>query len=83
VNDRRQHKPGKGSLLTNLRRAKETSPHFTGEVVCDRAFAEGEIMRLAGWKKVTAIGEIITLSISRPMGAYPREERRGDDEVPF
>jgi hypothetical protein len=78
------HKPGKGSLLSNLKREKETSPHFVGKLCLDRDVKAGDIIQVAAWKRESRLGEILSLSISRPQEKYPREvKRNNDDEIPF
>lgn len=80
-----QHKPGKGSLLTNLRRDKETSPHYSGKLCIDRDLKVGETITIVAWEKESAVGKMFSLSISRPpANPSSREVRQsGDDEVPF
>lgn len=78
-----QHKPGKGSLLTNLRRDKETSPHYTGKLCIDRDLKVGETINIVAWEKENHLGKILTLSISRPPQQTTTQEVKDDSEIPF
>lgn len=86
----RERKPGTGVLLTNRNKRKADSPDWRGEIRVDRAYAAGEIVKLAAWTKDTAGGALISIkedNYVRPEGGnanpFPSKRRDDDEDVPF
>ena len=81
-----QLRPGQGNLLTAEKKS-EKSPDFRGEIVLDKDYAAGSTITIAGWKKTTPRGYLISLALDRrqnedkqwptPVGG------RDDNTVPF
>jgi hypothetical protein len=80
-------RPGQGNLLTAEKKS-EKSPDYRGEIILDRDYAAGSSITLAGWKKVTPKGHLISLALDtrqnedkqwpKPVGG-----RDDDNSVPF
>lgn len=56
------HKPGTGSLLTNLKKTKETSPDYNGKFILARDMKAGDVLHLGCWTRTTAKGTIFMLN---------------------
>lgn len=71
---------GRGVLFQNLEKKTETHPDYKGQIMIN-----GEIVKVAAWKKVHARGHLFSLSVQKkPEEPYPREVRSNDDsDVPF
>ena len=88
--EQRERKEGTGVLLTNQRK-KGAGPDWKGEIRVERAYAAGEVIKLAGWTKESAVGVLISLKEDnwRPTqenngNVNPIPAKRMDDEdVPF
>lgn len=92
--DKFVHKAGKGSMLTNLKKQKDSQPDFNGELRLSRSYNEGDTIIFAAWKRETARGMMFTLNedtyrfnqIQEKKPQYPREINSVDDmddDVPF
>lgn len=72
---------GKGVLFSSDKRGNERAPDFKGQVMVD-----GKIIKLSAWKRMSAYGELISLSVnqfSNQQNQYPKEINRKDQDVPF
>jgi hypothetical protein len=89
-----KERPGKGVLFTNDKRKTDTQPHLKGGFTADRDIKQGEWVKLAGWRKPTPVGELISLAQDNFMpdpnykkpteGSTVREySPHRDDEIPF
>ena len=86
----RERKEGTGVLLSNKFKKTASAPDWKGEMKLERAYAAGEIVKMAAWTKETAHGALISLKEDN----FRREEsggntnpfpsKRSDDgDVPF
>lgn len=80
-----QPKPNTGTLWPNNRKASANHPDVRGDVFIDRIFLQdmidktaGELVKLqiAGWNKVIAGKDCLSLSVSAPYV-------KSDEPVPF
>ena len=95
-----EKEPGKGVLFQNDKKAPGTKqPDYKGVITLDRDCKAGEEVKIAGWKKATRVGELISLAQDNfvpdpnwqanrpppePQMRKPREHNPfKDDEVPF
>mgnify|MGYP006266415761 FL=1 len=81
---------GKGVLFTNMKRTSDKAPDFTGDIMHN-----GEVIKLSAWKRQSAYGELLSLSISnwppnkgtgqpKPQQQYPRPVQQDDGgDVPW
>ena len=73
---------GRGVLFQNLEKKQENHPDYKGQVMHN-----GEIIKLAAWKKTHANGHLFSISISKNPNEqqYPKEvtRRTDDSDVPF
>jgi len=88
------HKPGKGSLLSNLKKQRENQPDYNGEIVLSRSYQQGESIKFGAWTRQTAKGTMFTLTEDtyrfkqqeERANSYPREINNVndfEDDVPF
>ena len=81
-----QLRPGQGNLLTSEKKS-ERSPDYRGEIILDRDYAAGSTITIAGWKKVTPKGHLISLSLDKRQNEdkqWPKPVGgRDENEVPF
>ena len=82
-----QLRPGQGNLLTAEKKS-EKSPDFRGEIVLDKDYAAGSTITIAGWKKTTPRGYLISLALDRRQNEdkqwpKPVGGRDDDNTVPF
>ena len=81
-----QLRPGQGNLLTSEKKS-ERSPDYRGEIILDRDYAKGSTITLAGWKKVTPKGHLISLALDQRQNEdkqWPKPVGgRDENEVPF
>ena len=82
----RQRREGTGVLFINQKN-NDRQPDYTGELMLDRDYGRGTIIKIAAWKKATPKNHLISISISKPRDAseqYPKSTIVGDDvEIPF
>lgn len=80
-----EKKPGDGVLFPNDRKETENQPDFTGDVVAHRDIRAGETLRLAGWRKDTARGKLLSLKMSDVRGASQDDRRpaRREPQAPL
>jgi hypothetical protein len=97
----KQHnsEPGKGVLFQNDKKSTPTQPDFKGVITLDRDCKAGEQIKIAAWKKLTKVGELIALAQDnfvpdpnyrktlQPVEGQHKKPREfdpfKDDEVPF
>ena len=81
-----QLRPGQGNLLTSEKKS-EKSPDFRGEIVLDKDYSAGSTITIAGWKKTTPKGYLISLAIDKRQNEdkqWPKPVGgRDENEVPF
>ena len=60
----KQHnsEPGKGVLFQNDKKKTPSQPDYKGVITLDRDFKAGEQVKIAAWKKLTRVGELIALA---------------------
>lgn len=79
-------RPGQGNLKTVEKRT-EKQPDYRGEIVLDRDYSAGSTIQIAGWKKVTPKGYIISIALDRRQNEdkqWPKQVGgRDPNEVPF
>jgi hypothetical protein len=73
---------GKGVLFSN-KKTKDSQPDWRGSVMHN-----GEIIKIAGWTKKSAYGELVSLTVEKPFDAnqqqYPKDvTKKYDSDVPF
>ena len=89
-----EQRPGKGVLFVNDKRKTDSQPHLKGGFMADRDIKAGEWVKLAGWRKNTQVGELISLAQDnfQPDPNYKRPSQGGtvreyspfkDEEIPF
>ena len=81
-----EQKPGKGVLFVNAKKEKETQPDYTGNILLDRDYKAGELLKIGAWRKPTPKGHLISISVdtftsNASAQQYPRPVH--DDEIPF
>lgn len=81
-----QLRPGQGNLLMSEKK-NERSPDFRGEIILDKDYAAGSSITIAGWKKTTPRGYLISLAVDKRQNEdnqWPKQVGgRDDNEVPF
>lgn len=93
-NNKYEHKLGKGSILTNLRKQKEAQPDYNGELKLSRSYNQGDVIKFGAWTRQTAKGTMFTLTEDtyrfreqdQRASEYPREVNNVndfEDDVPF
>ena len=81
-----KNRPGQGTLFNNDKKTADKQPDFKGELILDRDYSAGSVLPIAGWKKTTPRGYLISLSISKPLNndkQWPKKVGHDDNEVPF
>ncbi|MDE2020795.1 MAG: hypothetical protein KGJ13_10700 [Patescibacteria group bacterium] len=81
-----RNRPGQGVLFTNKTKGSERAPDFKGTLHIPEGTVVGQHVKIAGWKRQTAHGDLISLQIdNRTAEKYPREvpQKRGPSDVPF
>ena len=83
-----QLRPGQGNLLTNENKKSEKQPDYRGEIILDRDYSAGSSISLAGWRKQTPKGYLISLALDRRQNEdkqwpKPVGGRDDDNSVPF
>ena len=81
-----RNRPGQGVLFTNKTKSSERAPDFKGTIHIPEGTVVGQHVKIAGWKRQTAHGDLISLQIdNRTADKYPREvaPKRGPSDVPF
>ena len=89
-----EQRPGKGVLCVHDKRKTDAQPHLKGGFMADRDIKAGEWVKLAGWRKPTQVGELISLAQDNfqpdPNYKKPTEGSKvreyspfKDEEIPF
>ena len=73
------HKPGTGSLLTNLKKTKDTAPDYNGRFVLARDMKAGDTLHIGCWTRNTVKGTILMLNEDK--FRMDREQERKDAEA--
>jgi hypothetical protein len=82
--------PGKGVLFTQKDKKNDRAPDLRGQMMLLEDAKAGDIIKISAWKRVTAMGDLISLSQDtwkpdRNQTQYPVEVNSGknEDEVPW
>ena len=85
-------KPNTGTLWPNQKKASANHPDVRGDVFIDRIFlqdmcdkTEGDLVKLqiAGWNKVIAGKDCLSISVSAPYEKPRAVAPRSSEDVPF
>jgi hypothetical protein len=82
---RREQRPGTGVFFV-YQKTTDRQPDYKGELVLDRDYGKGSVIKIAGWKKTTPKNHLISISIDQRPAAnnvFPKPTIREDDDVPF
>lgn len=77
-------RPGSGVLFHQSDKKNERGPDYKGNIVLDADYKRGETIKVAGWRKSTPKGHLISLMVEAPYknaSEYPKPVH--DDDIPF
>jgi hypothetical protein len=80
-----KNRPGQGVLLTNEKKS-EKQPDYKGEIVLDRDYGAGSVIKIAGWRKATKINHLIAIAIDTRQNEdkqWPKPVGNDDNSIPF
>jgi hypothetical protein len=81
-----KQRDGGGVLFQNADKKHEKAPDYKGTLILDQDYGKGTEIKLAGWRKSTPRGHLISIAVdnyrANPDNQYPKPVVI-DDDVPF
>lgn len=84
MDNQKPQRPGSGVLFTNRNKTNPRAPDFKGELHIPEGVVPGSTIKIAGWKRTTKIGDLISLAVDKRVLDYPKDVTpKSDSDLPW